>query len=849
MAKRYDPETIEKKWQQKWEKKPLFQAVDFAPKPKFYALVEFPYPSGQGIHLGHAFTMTILDIFARKKRADGFNVLYPMGWDAFGLPTENYAIRTGIHPAVATKKNTDRFRQQMKRLGFSYNWEREIKTSDPEYYRWTQWIFIQFFKHGLAYKAAMPVGWCPACKIVLANEEIVDGRCERCGHQAERRLQSQWLLRITAYADRLAAELDLVDYPDYVKEAQRHWIGRTEGINIFYPVIGRDDLTLACYSTRPETNFGATFIVIAPEHPLVLELTTKDHLSKVKKYINQAKKKSELERTELAKEKTGVFTGSYALNRLTGRKMPIWVSDFVILTAGTGVVVGVPAHDERDFAFAQKYGLEIIPVLRPASGRDWDFQQSAYTDLEGAVVFNSDFLNGLPAQKAKEKIIAYLVKKGWGERAVNYHLRDWIFSRQHYWGEPIPMVYCPACAKKGISWWDTEAGKKFKKTSHLTPEIKNSLKGWFPVPEDQLPVKLPKVKRYQPTDSGESPLANVSDWVTTKCPVCGGPARRETDTMPNWAGSSWYYLRYCDPHNQKNLADYRKLKYWLPVDLYLGGAEHTTLHLLYSRFWHKFLNDIGVAPGKEPYAARRQHGVILAEDGRRMSKSRGNVINPEDVVQKFGADTLRLYLMFLGPYEATMPWSSQGVEGCYRFLGRIWRLYQITKWPAKTAPELLSALHRLIKKVGEDIDSLKYNTAIAAMMEFVNQWTRQKTLSRDDAGLFLRVLAPFAPFISEELWQKIARSSKSKTQAWSLHQQPWPKFDPQLIQEETVTIIIQVNGKVRGQIRVKNQAAEAKDQVEKLAQKEENVARYLQGKKVRKVVFVPGKLINFVVSA
>ena len=616
--KNYSPWEIEPKWQKRWEKVGPSKAMDPPPRQsagagkKFYALVEFPYPSGSGIHIGHTFSMTILDIFSRKKRMEGLNVLYPMGWDAFGLPTENYAIQTGIHPTVATKKNTDQFRKQMKRLAFAYNWEREINTSDPDYYRWTQWIFIQLFKKGLAYKKEMPVGWCPACKIILANEEIVAGKCERCGVEAERRMQSQWLLRITKYADRLADELDLVDYPDYVKAAQRNWIGRTEGVNIDYPVAA-SNLTLSCYSTRPDTNFGATFVVIAPEHPLVVKLTAKENQSKVTDYINQAKRKSELERTELTKDKTGVFTGSYALNRLTGKKMPIWVSDFVVLTAGTGIVVGVPAHDERDWQFAKKYGLEIVPVVRPKphsapavggastfaeatadrSRGKWDFDKAPFTEIDKAEVFNSGFLNGLPALKAKEKIINFLVKKGWGRRAVNYHLRDWIFSRQHYWGEPIPMIFCGKCAQKGVG-------------------ERREMPGWFTVNESELPVKLPEVEKYQPTDTGESPLANIKDWVEVACPECGAAARRETDTMPNWAGSSWYFLRYCDTKNSTCLADPKKLNYWLPVDLYLGGAEHTTLHLLYSRFWHKFLNDIKIVPGKEPYAARRQHGVILA---------------------------------------------------------------------------------------------------------------------------------------------------------------------------------------------------------------------------------------------
>ncbi len=839
--KKYLPSEIEPKWQEKWRKAKLYQAKDFDKKPKFYALVEFPYPTGEGLHIGHAFTNTIMDILARKKRMSGFNVLHPMGWDSFGLPAENYAIRTGIHPTVITEKNTKQFHRQNDQLGISYNWAREIDTTDPKYYRWTQWIFVELFKYGLAYKAERPVGWCPECKIILANEEIVGGNCERCGHLAEHRMQKQWLLEITQYADRLADELDEVDYPEYVKISQKEWIGRTSGIKIDYPVID-SQLTLSCYSTRPDTNFGATFVVIAPEHPLVKQLTTKENQKKVSEYIERSKKKSELERTELEKEKTGVFTGSYVFNHLTKKKMPIWVSDFVVLTAGTGIVVGVPAHDERDWQFAKKYKLEIIPVVKPKKDK-WDFEKGPFTDLDEAVVFNSDFLDGLPALEAKEKIIDYLVKKKWGKRAVNYHLRDWIFSRQHYWGEPIPMVYCQACAKKGIIWWETRKGKEFlRKNKKIgSGSEKGDLTGWFPILEKDLPVELPMVKKYQPTDTGEPPLAAVSDWVKTKCPECGASAQRETDTMPNWAGSSWYFLRFCDTKNDSSLAGPKKLDYWMPVDVYLGGAEHTTLHLLYSRFWHKFLNDIGAVPGKEPYAARRQHGVILGEDGYRMSKSRGNVINPEAVVKEFGADILRLYLMFMGPYESTMPWNTKGLEGCHRFLERVWQLCHDGNMVSKeTTPSLAGELHRLIKKVGEDIEALKHNTAIAAMMGFLNSWS-QGSLSEQDAGVFLRLLAPFAPHITEELWVETLGNK------FSIHQQPWPKFDPKLAKEEKVEIVIQVNGKLRDRLELENKRAGEQETVEKLARESAKVQNFLQGKKIKKTIFVPGKLLNFVV--
>lgn len=825
----YHPDEIEKKWLAKWESDPTSKPEDFSAKKKFYALVEFPYPSGAGLHLGHAFTNIIMDIYAHKKRMDGYNVMFPMGWDSFGLPTENYAIKTGIHPAKVTAQNTALFKKQDKQLGVSFDWDREVDTSDPDYYRWTQWIFVQLFKNGLAYKAEMPVGWCPSCKIILANEEIVGGKCERCGAQAEHRMQSQWLLRITAYADRLIEGLADLDYPDYVKMAQINWIGKSSGVNIDYPVVD-SNLTISCYSTRPDTNYGATFVVIAPEHPLVGKLTTKENKKPVLAYIDQAKKKSEMERTDLAKEKTGVFTGSYCLNRLTKKQMPIWVSDFVVATAGTGIVVGVPAHDERDWDFARKHDIEIIPVVKPKKG-DWDFEKSPFVDIDDAEVFNSDFLDGLPALEAKEKIIEYLVQKGWGKRATNYHLRDWIFSRQHYWGEPIPMVYCESCAKKGINW---------KKSDE---EYWKKMAGWFPVNEDELPIKLPEVEKYQPTSTGESPLSSVKDWVKTTCPVCGGAARRETDTMPNWAGSSWYFLRYTDPKNNDSLADKKKLDYWMPVDVYLGGAEHTTLHLLYSRFWHKFLYDIGVVPTTEPYKARRQHGVILGEDSFKMSKSRGNIINPEDIINKFGADTLRLYLMFMAPYDQTVPWSTKGLEGCWRFLNRVWRLVSdnAKNKQVEENTKIKRVMAKTTKKVTEDIEEMKYNTAIAAIMEGLNEIGRNSLLGKDTIENLILLLAPFAPFFAEELWVEALGNQ------YSVHQQPWPEYDPSLVVEEKVVIAVQINGKVRGQIELDSAKAGEQEEVEKAAMANEAVAKYLNGQKARKVFFVPGRLINFVV--
>jgi leucyl-tRNA synthetase len=810
--------------------------------------------------MGHAFTYPILDVLARKKRMKGFNVLQPMGWDAFGLPTENYAIKTGIHPAIVTKRNTDRFRQQMKRLALAYDWDREVNTTDPSYYRWTQWIFIQLFKHDLAYKKKMPINWCPSCKIGLANEEVVAGKCERCGAAVGRKELSQWLLRITAYADRLADELDLVDYPDYVKAAQRNWIGRKEWIDIVYPIKGTKG-TITVSTTRPDTNFGATFIVLAPEHPLISDIlkgkfkVKKSRLKEIKEYVKKAKSKTDFERIAEGREKTGVFTGLYCLNQLNDYPMPIYVTDFVMMTVGTGAVVGVPGHDIRDFEFAQKFNLKVIRVVVGSDGDTSPITKKEQVQEKEGTMINSEFLNGMDIHQATKTIMDYIEKKGWGKRAIRYHLRDWIFSRQHYWGEPIPMIYCPACAEKGITWWDTREGKTFlkkhqtssiKSQTNLKSQIENSSQrpvGWFPLSEEDLPLELPKVKKYEPTGTGESPLAAIRDWVEVACPECGGAARRETDTMPNWAGSSWYFLRYCDPSNNKSLADPKKMKYWMPVDIYLGGAEHTTLHLLYSRFWHKFLNDIGVVPGKEPYQARRQHGVILGEDGYRMSKSRGNIINPEEMMEKYGVDALRLYLMFMGPYDQTMPWSTKGIEGCYRFLKRVWRLYfQSEKIGKKSNKLLICLLHQLIKKVSEDIDRLSHNTAIAGMMEFVNNWTKLGQLSKKDAGIFLVLLAPYAPYISEELWREVLKKKMS------IHRQKWPKYDLLLAKEKVVTIVVQVNGKLRDRLEVRVQKSKTKSEIEKLAKMSKKVQKYLKNKEVKKVIFIPGRLINFVAS-
>jgi leucyl-tRNA synthetase len=802
--KYYHPTEVEPKWQKKWQKAKLYQALDFDKKPKKYFLVEFPYPSGEGLHLGHAFTFSLMDVLARQKRMLGFNVLQPMGWDAFGLPTENYALKTGIHPVKITKKNTTRFRGQMKKMALSYDWEREINTSDPQYYRWTQWIFLQLFKQGLAYKAKIPVGWCPACKIVLANEEIIDGRCERCGAEIERKEQSQWLLKITQYADRLADELDLVDYPDSVKTAQRNWIGRSKGVNLKFRLtdVGLKVKEIEVFTTRIDTIFGVTAIVVAPEHSLVIELLKKERAKEIKEYVKQAKKKSELERTELTKEKTGVFTGLYCFNPLNNEKIPVWIGDYVVATYGGGAVMVVPAHDARDYDFAKKYDLEIREVVKGG-----DISKEAFVDY--GVLANSGQFNDLSSEEAIKKISDWLVKKKLGRKTVAYKLRDWVFSRQHYWGEPIPIINCPHC-------------------------------GLVPVPEKDLPVELPYVEKYKPTTTGKSPLALIKDWLNVTCPKCGGPAKRETDTMPNWAGSNWYYLRYLDPRNNQELASRKKIDYWMPVDLYLGGAEHTTLHLLYSRFWHKFLNDIGVVPGKEPYYSRRQHGMILAEDGEKMSKSRGNTINPDEIIKKFGADTLRLYLLFMGPYEQTMSWSTQGLEGCWRFLNRVWRLTKEKVKKQKTPSDLLIRLHQTIKKVSNDLEEMKFNTSVAAMMEFINDWTGS-FLNPKEAKVFVKILAPFAPFLAEELWSEVLG------QKFSVHQQDWPQYKKELIKEERVILAVQVNGKLRGQIQLATAQAKSQENVQGLAEKQENIVKYLQGKKIKKVFFVPGRIINFVI--
>ena len=814
----YNPQEIEKKWQNYWEENDFYRAEDFSKKPKLYILIEFPYPSGEGLHVGHVRSYAALDAVARKKRMEGFNVLYPIGWDAFGLPTENYAIKTGIHPSVATEKNIANYKRQLKILGLSFDWSREINTTDPEYYKWTQWIFLKFFDKGLAYRAEIPVNWCPSCKIGLANEEVVSGSCERCGATVEKKVLKQWMLKITNYADRLIDDLEKVNYLEKIKTQQINWIGKSYGTEMNFKVVDseetgeedksssspslplRESSVIKVFTTRADTLFGVTAVVLAPEHPLAEKLITGENREKVKKYIEESKKKSDFEREKLEKEKTGVFIGSYCINPANDEKIPIWVGDYVIATYGGGAVMVVPAHDYRDYDFAKKYGLEVKEVV---SGGD--ISKDAFVDY--GILINSGAFNGLFSKAAIEKITGLLEKKGLGKKQIQYKLRDWVFSRQHYWGEPIPIIHCSKC-------------------------------GIVPVPEKDLPVKLPYVEKYQPTGTGESPLAVITEWVNTKCPKCGGPAKRETDTMPNWAGSNWYYMRYCDSQNDKALADSKKLKYWLPVDWYNGGMEHTTLHLLYSRFVYKFLYDIKVALTPEPYQKRTSHGIVLAEDGRKMSKSFGNVINPDDIVKSYGADTLRIYEMFMGPFDQTISWSTQGVRGVYRFLEKVWKL-TLNGAGEKSSERVIRAIHKLNKKIDEDLEAIKFNTLIAAFMEFTNFWQEnKKEVSKDIIERFLILLAPMAPHISEELWHQL-------NQKGSVHNQKWPKCDSKLIKEKTITLIIQVNGKVRDKIEVEVDIPE--EEAKKLAFSREKVQKWIGGKEVKKVIFVPGKLINIVV--
>lgn len=803
MERVYNPKEIEQKWQKIWDDEKAFAASDDYSKPKYYALVEFPYPSGQGLHVGHPRPYTALDIVARKRRMEGYNVLYPMGWDAFGLPTENYAIKNHIHPKIVTKNNVHRFKEQLHSLGYSFDWDREINTTDLEYYKWTQWIFLKLFKAGLAYKAEMPINWCTSCKVGLANEEVVNGHCERCGAEVIRKVKSQWMLKITEYADKLLEGLDHVDYIERVKVSQKNWIGRSTGAEVDFPIAGKED-KLRIYTTRPDTLFGVTYMVISPEHPYIEKFASEiKNLDEVKAYQEQAARKSDFERSELAKEKTGVkIDGLTAVNPVNGKEIPIWVSDYVLMSYGTGAIMAVPAHDERDWEFAKKFNMPIIQVVESSEG-PVDVNEAAFVDVATGKLVNSGFLNGMEVAEAKKAIIEYLEKENIGTQKTNYKLRDWVFSRQRYWGEPIPIVHCDKC-------------------------------GYVPLPEDQLPLELPDVESYMPTANGESPLAAMRSWVETTCPCCGGPAERETDTMPQWAGSSWYFLRYTDPHNTEALASPEALKYWMPVDWYNGGMEHTTLHLLYSRFWHRFLYDEKVVPCPEPYQKRTSHGMILGENGEKMSKSRGNVVNPDDIVNEFGADTLRTYEMFIGAFELSAAWSNEGVKGCRRFLERVWKLQEIVTDEAGYSKELETRMHQTIKKVSSDFETLKYNTAIAAMMSLINDFYKAGKVTRDEFKTLLILLNPVAPHMTEELWQIMNYGGR-------LYQTSWPTYEEAKTVESEVEIAVQVNGKVRATIKI---AADISKE-DAIAAGKAAVADKLTGQIVKEI-YVPGRLVNIV---
>ena len=805
MAETYNHKVVEGKWQKVWDDNKAFAATDDYSKPKYYALVEFPYPSGQGLHVGHPRPYTALDIVARKRRMQGYNVLYPMGWDAFGLPTENYAIKNKIHPKEVTKTNVARFKKQLHSLGYSFDWDREINTTDPEYYKWTQWIFLKLFKAGLAYKKEMPINWCTSCKVGHANEEVVNGVCERCGSEVVRKVKSEWMLKITDYADKLIEGLDGVDYIERVKVSQKNWIGRSTGAEVDFSVKGKED-KLRIYTTRCDTLFGVTYMVVSPEHPILDKY--KDEIgnwSDIEAYREQAAKKSDFERSELAKDKTGVcIDGLTAINPVNGKEIPIYVSDYVLMSYGTGAIMAVPAHDDRDWEFAKKFGLPLIQVVAK-DGEEVDINEAAFTDVATGVLINSDFLNGLEVKDAKEKMIKFLEEKGIGQAKTNYKLRDWVFSRQRYWGEPIPIVHCDKC-------------------------------GYVPIDESQLPLLLPEVDSYMPTDNGESPLAAMTDWVNTTCPCCGGPAKRETDTMPQWAGSSWYFLRYTDPHNTEALASKEALKYWLPVDWYNGGMEHTTLHLLYSRFWHKFLYDQGVVPTPEPYQKRTSHGMILGENGEKMSKSRGNVVNPDDIVDVYGADTLRTYEMFIGAFDLAASWSEDGVKGCRRFLDRVWKLQDSVTDEKGYSKDMETKMHQVIKKVSNDFENLKYNTAIAAMMALLNDFYKKGSVTADEFKTLLILLNPVAPHITEELWSV-------KNYGGYVYQQTWPEFDETKTVESTVEIAVQINGKTKATLAIGKE--DPKDEV--IAKAKEVIADKLTGN-VIKEIYVPGRIVNIVMK-
>ena len=799
----YDYKSIEAKWQKKWDEENAFEAKQDFTLPKYYALVEFPYPSGQGLHVGHPRPYTALDIVSRKKRMQGYNVLFPMGWDAFGLPTENYAIKNKIHPKIVTEKNVARFKSQLKALGLSFDWSREINTTDPSYYKWTQWIFLQLFKRGLAYKKEMAVNFCTSCKVVLANEEVVNGVCERCASPVIRKVKSQWMLKITEYAERLLNDLDTVDYIERVKTQQRNWIGRSTGAEVKFETTLGDDLMI--YTTRPDTLFGATYMVISPEHPLIEKWADKlGNIDDVRAYQVEASKKSDFERTELAKDKTGVkLDGVKAINPVNNTEIPIFISDYVLISYGTGAIMAVPAHDTRDWEFAKKFNLPIIEVVKGG-----DVENEAFTDCATGVMVNSGFMDGMSVEEAKVAIVNWLSDKGVGTKKVNYKLRDWVFSRQRYWGEPIPIIHCDDC-------------------------------GYVPVDEADLPVKLPNVESYEPTDNGDSPLANIPEWFNTTCPKCGKPAKRELDTMPQWAGSSWYFLRYCDPHNDKELASKEALEYWTPVSWYNGGMEHTTLHLLYSRFWHKFLYDIGVVPTAEPYAKRTSHGMILGENGEKMSKSRGNVVNPDDIINEYGADTMRLYEMFIGDFEKAAPWSSNSIKGCKRFLERIWGLQENVIDNDDYRDALVGEMHRTIKKVSADIEEMKFNTAIAALMSLLNSISEiDGKVTRGELKTILLLLSPFAPHLCEEMWETLNYGG-------TINDQNWPQYDEAKCVDNEIEIVVQVNGKIRARMKIAND--EAQDSVISKAKADEKVAAEISGKTIVKELYVKGKLVNIVV--
>ncbi len=805
MAELYNHKVVEGKWQKVWDDEKAFAATDDYSKPKFYALVEFPYPSGQGLHVGHPRPYTALDIVARKRRMQGYNVLYPMGWDAFGLPTENFAIKNNIHPKIVTKNNVARFKEQLHSLGYSFDWDREVNTTDPEYYKWTQWIFLKLFKAGLAYKKEMPINWCPSCKVGLANEEVVGGCCERCGAEVVRKVKSEWMLKITEYADKLIDGLDGVDYVERVKTSQKNWIGRSNGAEVDFTLAGKDE-KLRIYTTRCDTLFGVTYMVVAPEHPYLDKYQSEiANWDEIVAYREAAAKKSDFERAELAKDKTGVeIKGLKAVNPVSGKEVPIWVSDYVLMSYGTGAIMAVPGHDDRDWEFAKKFGLPIIQVVAK-DGEEVDIQAAAFTDVATGTLINSDFINGLEVKEAQAKMIGFLEDNGIGTAKTNYKLRDWVFSRQRYWGEPIPVIECEKC-------------------------------GFVPVDESELPLLLPEVDSYMPTDNGESPIAKMTDWVNTTCPCCGGPAKRETDTMPQWAGSSWYFLRYCDPKNSEALASKEALNYWMPVDWYNGGMEHTTLHLLYSRFWHKFLYDQNVVTCEEPYQKRTSHGMILGENGEKMSKSRGNVVNPDDIVREYGADTLRTYEMFIGAFELAASWSEDGVKGCRRFLDRVWKLQDLVVDGEGYSKDLETKLHQTIKKVSNDFESLKYNTGIAAMMALINDFYKKNAITKGELKTLITLLNPVAPHITEEMWELLGGEGR-------LYQQAWPEYDEAKTVEATIEIAVQVNGKIKCTIAIdKDATADIA-----IAKAKEELGDKLTGNIVKEI-YVPGRIVNLVVK-